>query len=241
MHHIVKLEETKKILPSFTIIILYLLGLPLVGLAQTNVDTIPKLVERALVTIESNKRWRFAMQIQEGKNRPLKVRFDPETSSGVFWSAIDPKVNELAKDQLSALKNLQTFTTADKDLVYAWLREIDYTNAAIVHENIKHIIFFVPLVNKGIPEAMRGHLDMTATYNKNGNYIEKIVFKAPKSFKLSFSTKVIRAQQTFFYEPLDDNGSVLLVREELDAKFSAFFITQSQKTTKIYSNFEAIR
>jgi len=77
---------------------------------------------------------------------------------------------------------------------------------------------------------------MTILYNKKSKFIEKVELTAPKPFKYNFVAKATSVKIVYHYKLVGKYA--LLVREENDFEYVAFFKRGSQKSTTNYSDFQ---
>ena len=197
-------------------------------------------LQHAAEALPDPGRWAFTREfVDPAAPDPFIARFDPGLPAEQRWRPIAQGDRPLTGRERSLLEDLNDkLPDADLSLTYHWLLDLNPANVRIVHADDSEVTLHSSLVNVGVPDEMKGRVDLLIRLDVARNEVISIEATPPQPFRLNLLVKVLAGSQVYEYER-HGNGVVLLKSTHTDYEFSVPFSTKRQRSAE--RNFDFIQ
>lgn len=188
----------------------------------------------------ADQRWAFTMTYTDLlKQKTWRVRFDPRLPAGARWTPLDPPADALTKEERKAMASISRNDDADESLVYDGLADAA-SAAKLLRSDAKEALFAIDISDPDMSAEMKSALSATATLDRETGHVSAVEIVSTKPFKPAAVAKIETMRQLQRYAPVGPGGLALLVASDAEARGSAMFKSFEQKTSVVYSDFEAV-
>ena len=188
-------------------------------------------------------RWAFTARykdLADDTKTPLTARYDPRLPDGEWWKAVSPTGDDLEKDQVKFLKQMnKAKEPADETLVYDKIGDMA-ARAELVSETSEEAVFSARVEDEDMPDEMKKALVATLILNKSSGVIRDVTVRAAEPFKPAAVAKVERFTQTQTYAQATPEWPPLLARSEMNVSGKAMFKSFEQHILIEYSDYELV-
>ncbi|MEM8988507.1 MAG: hypothetical protein AAGC95_17480 [Pseudomonadota bacterium] len=200
---------------------------------------LPPALEQAVTHAErfEGDRFAFTLSLETGDGAYVAT-FDPRLPENARWSLMSPPLEALSADEKKAYDALVQDNTADEDLVYANLRHVIGDDVAVVSETGAEVVYGFTVIEeeKDDVRIASPHIRGEATLLREGAYISKVRYFAPKPFKPNAAAKVERLDIIQTYAPLFPDGPVVNIETVSEVSGKALFRSFEERSSTVYSN-----
>ncbi len=178
-------------------------------------------LDAAAVAAKAHAEARYAFTVdihslEDGKERHLKIRFDPRLEEGAQWRVLGQPPDALDKDTRNALKALESGEPGDDRLIYDKL--LDSTaEIELAEETNDYALFTASLADDAdTPKKVREALELTFRLEKQGGYISSVEMRSIKPFKPAAIAKIDSLVQAQSYAAPEEPGGPALMTESVN-------------------------